>query len=136
MRTFIDTNVFLYAAGGAHPQREGCARVLRRVAEGTLEATVNSEVIQEILYVLSRRGKRTDALALASHVSSLFPDLLPITRSDIQKACELLRLYPELAVRDAIHAATMMQNGIHQLISVDADFDQIRGIRRIDPSAA
>jgi predicted nucleic acid-binding protein len=136
MRTFVDTNIFLYAAGSAHPRREGCIRVLQRVADGTLDATVNSEVIQEILYVLSRREKRDDALTLASHVSSLFTEMLPVTRGDIQKACELLRLYPGLAVRDAIHAATMIQNGIHQIISVDEDFDQIRGIRRIDPSAA
>jgi len=133
MRTFIDTNIFLYAAGKPHPQREGCVRVLRRVADGTLDATVNSEVIQEILYVLWRRGRSEDALTLASHVSSLFPEMLPVTRGDMQKACELLRLYPKLPVRDAIHAATMTQNGIHQIISVDTDFDQIEGIRRIEP---
>jgi predicted nucleic acid-binding protein len=133
MKTFIDTNVFLYAAGSAHSRREGCARVLRRIAEGTLDATVNSEVIQEILYVLFRRGRSEEALTLASLVSSLFPDMLPVTRGDIQKACELLRLYPKLPVRDAVHAATMIQNGIHQIISVDLDFDRVEGIRRIEP---
>ncbi len=52
MRVFLDTNVFLYAAGRAHPERDACASVLRRVADGSLDATVNTEVIQEILYVL------------------------------------------------------------------------------------
>jgi uncharacterized protein len=133
MKTFIDTNIFMYAAGSAHPRREGCTRVLRRVAAGTLEATVNSEVIQEILYVLFRRGRNEEALTLATHVSSLFPDMLPVTRGDILKACELLRSYPKLPVRDAVHAATMIQNGIHQIISVDLDFDRVEGIRRIEP---
>ena len=133
MRTFIDTNIFLYAAGGSHPRRAKCIQVLQNLAEGKLDATINSEIVQEILYVLSRRGRLDDALTLASHMSSLFPDLLPVTRGDILEACNLLRLYPHLPVRDAIHAATMIRNGITQIISVDEDFDQIDGIRRIEP---
>ena len=53
--SFLIRVSFLYAAGQAHPRRDACVKVLRRVAEGTLEATANSEVIQEILYVLVRR---------------------------------------------------------------------------------
>jgi uncharacterized protein len=133
MRTFIDTNIFLYAAGGAHPQRVRCVQVLRNLAEGKLDAIINSEVVQEILYILSRRGRLEDALTLAAHVSSLFPDLLPVAHGDILEACNLLHRYPHLPVRDAIHAATMLRNGILQIISVDRDFDQIDGIRRIEP---
>jgi predicted nucleic acid-binding protein len=136
MRTFLDTNVFLYAAGGDHPQREPCAGLLRKVAEGTLEATVNSEVVQEILYVLVRRGRRADGVALARHVADLFPDLLPVTRQDMIRACDLVRRYPKLPVRDAVHGATMLSNGLKRVISVDRDFDQIAGIDRVDPSSA
>jgi predicted nucleic acid-binding protein len=46
MRVFLDTNIFPYAAGGTHPERGLCAAVLRRVAQGTLQATVNTQVIQ------------------------------------------------------------------------------------------
>jgi predicted nucleic acid-binding protein len=45
MRTFLATNIFLYAAGGEHPRRAACVRMLQKVAKGTLEATVNSEVL-------------------------------------------------------------------------------------------
>ena len=55
MQAFLDTNIFLYAAGGPSPLREVCARVLRRAADGSLEATINAEVIQEVLHVLIRR---------------------------------------------------------------------------------
>ena len=136
MRTFLDTNVFLYAAGAQHLQRDACAAVLTRVAAGKLEATVNSEVLQEILHVLSRRGRREDGVILAGHVTALFPDLLPVTRDDILESCNLLRRHPKLPVRDAIHAATMLRNGIKRIISVDKDFDQIPGIRRVSPSSA
>jgi hypothetical protein len=134
MQVFLDTNVFLYAAGAPHPLRDACARVLHRVADGTLEATVNSEVAREILYVLTRRGRRGDAITLARHVLSLFPDLLPVTRDDVLVACDLLREYPRLAVRDSVHAATMVRNGLKTIVSVDPDFDQISQIRRVAPT--
>ena len=134
MQFFLDTNIFLYAAGASHPLREACARVLRRVADGTLDATISSEVIQEVLYVLIRRGRRGDALKLANDLASLFPDLLAVTRDDVAGACELLRRYPQLSVRDAVHVGTMLRNGLRSLVSVDSDFDQVSEIRRVDPS--
>lgn len=136
MRAFLDTNIFLYAAGQAHPQREACVRVLRRVADGTLEATANSEVLQEILYVLVRRGRGDDGVALVRHVADLFPDLLPVTSEDMRRACDLIVRYPKLPVRDAVHAATMLGSGLEHVISVDEDFDQVREIRRIAPEKA
>ena len=135
MRVFLDTNIFLYAAGTAHPLREACEKVLRQVVDGTLDATANSEVVQEILYVLARRGRREDGLALAGYLISLFPDLLPVAREDIGQACELLRRHPRLAVRDAIHAATMLRNGVKTIVSVDPDFDQIPQIKRLAPGS-
>ncbi len=135
MRVFLDTNIFLYAAGASHPLRSACANVLVKIANGSLDATVNSEVLQEILYVLTRRGRRADALALAGHLASLFPDLLPVTREDVIEACELLRRHPRLSVRNAIHAATMLRNGLRTIISADPDFDQVSGIRRVAPGA-
>ena len=136
MRAFLDTNVFLYAAGGSHPERDACARVLRKVADGSLDATVNTEVVQEILYVLVRRGRRKEAVALARHVTDLFPDLLPVTREDMLSACGLVLRYPRLPARDAVHAATMLRHGLKHVISVDTEFDQVRELRRIEPRAA
>jgi len=133
MQVFLDTNIFLYAAGASHPRRETCAKVLGRVADGSLDATINSEVVQEILYVLTRRGRRDDALKLAGYLTSLFPDLLAVTRDDVVEACELLRHYPGLSVRDAVHVGTMLRNGLKTIVSVDHDFDQVSEIRRVAP---
>ncbi len=131
---FLDTNVFLYAAGAPHPLKEPCANVLRRAAAGSLEATTNAEVIQEILYVIDRRRRRPQACQLARNIAALFPGLLPLTGADMLRSCELLDRYSHLSVRDAIHAATMINNQIERIISVDPDFDQISEIRRIEPS--
>ena len=135
MQVFLDTNIFLYAAGGPHPLREACAKVLRRVADGSLDATINSEVIKEILYVLTRRGRRDDALKMAGYLISLFPDLLAVARDDMVEACEVLRQYPRISVRDAVHVGTMLRNGLKTVVSVDPDFDQVSEIRRVDLGA-
>lgn len=125
----------MYAAGASHRLRGACADVLRRVADGSLDATINSEVVQEILYVLTRRGRRDDALKLAGYLTSLFPDLLAVTRDDVVGACELLYQYPRLSVRDAVHVGTMLRNGLQTVVSVDSDFDQVSEIRRVAPGA-
>jgi predicted nucleic acid-binding protein len=44
-----------------------------------------------------------------------------------------LRQYPGLSVRDAVHAATMLRNGLSTVVSVDSDFDRIPQIRRLAP---
>jgi predicted nucleic acid-binding protein len=108
---------------------------LRRVADGSLDATANTAVVGEILYVLTRRGLREDALALARSVTALFPDLLPVTRDDMAIACELLGSHPRLGVRDAVHAATMLRNGVHTVVSVDKAFDELSEIRRVAPAS-
>ena len=73
MLSFLDTNVFLYAAGSSHRLREPCQEILRRVADGNLFAITSTEVVQELLYVLDRRGRGADGIRLSRRVLLLFP---------------------------------------------------------------
>jgi len=66
-------------------------------------------------------------------LTALFPDLLAVTRDDVVGACQLLRQYPGLSVRDAVHVGTMLRNELKTVVSVDSDFDQVSEIRRIAP---
>jgi predicted nucleic acid-binding protein len=131
---FLDANVFLYAAGASDPYREPCRRVLRKVEEGSLPSNTSAEVVQELLYVLWRRGLAEKGIRLARSVIDLFPELLPHTRDDLRDACGLLGRNPALTPRDAIHVATMRRHGIDTILSADVHFDGIRGIRRVDPA--
>jgi predicted nucleic acid-binding protein len=133
MLLFLDTNVFLYAIGGEHPLREPCRTILRRLGDGDLAATTSTEVVQELLYVLARRGRREQAVELAGHVLSLFPDLLPVRRQEMEVACELVAGDPELPPRDAVHAATMLNHGLVTLVSADPHFDRVPGLERLTP---
>ena len=131
---FLDANVFLYAAGASDAYREPCRRVLRRVEEGSLPSNTSVEVVQELLYVLWRRGLVEKGILLARHVIDLFPELLPQTAEDLREACRLLSRNPALTPRDAAHVATMRKHGIETIVSADMHFDGIRGIRRVDPA--
>jgi predicted nucleic acid-binding protein len=91
-------------------------------------------VVQEVLYVLTRRGQREAGVQLARSMTEAFPSLLPVTREDLILACEILERYPDLLARDAVHIATMQNNGIGMIISADRHFDGIDGISRVDPS--
>jgi predicted nucleic acid-binding protein len=126
---FLDTNVFLYAIGAPHPLKAASQRVLERVGDGELNAVTSTEVVQEILYVLIRRGFRETGFKLARHTIELLGSLLPVTQEDISIACDLLDRYPALPTRDAIHAATMLNNGIAEIVTADGHFDEVRGIR-------
>jgi predicted nucleic acid-binding protein len=133
-RVFLDTNVFLYAAGGDHPLRAPCGELLTRVGSGDLDATTSTEVVQELLYVLTRRNLRSEAQSLASAVQDMFPDVLPVTHADMRLTCQLLADHPSLPVRDAVHCAVMITNGITRIISADTHFDSLPDIQRIDPA--
>ena len=136
MTYFLDTNIFLYAAGGDHPYRQPCQHILRRVAEAELDATTSSEVVQEVLYVLMRRGLRTQAIALARNILAVFPALLEVGANEMNAACDLLESMPELPPRDAVHAATMLTHEIATIISADTHFDQLAQLKRIAPDEA
>ena len=133
---FVDTNVFLYAAGGEHPLRDACRQLLARIADGEVAAATSCEVLQELLHVLTRRGLRREAVELTRSILALVPQILPVRREEVALACELLAGDGVLNARDAIHTATLRDHGIDTIVSADRHFDGIDGIRRVDPSEA
>lgn len=57
--------------------------------------------------------------------------MLAVTRFDMEVACNLLESYPHLKTRDAIHAATMLNNGIHSIVTADSHFKDLQDLRWI-----
>jgi len=136
MPVFLDSNVFIYAAGAESPNKGPCVALLRRVASGELDAATSAEVIQEIHHVFRRRGRLRDGVTLAREIAGLFPGLLSVTRADVLRSGEILTARPQLSPRDALHAATALNAGISTVVSADSDFDYVDGITRVDPADA
>ncbi|MGE3841118.1 MAG: type II toxin-antitoxin system VapC family toxin [Vicinamibacterales bacterium] len=127
---FVDSNVPMYVAGRDHPHRAAARRFLERARAGEVDICTSTEVLQEILY---RYGalKRLD---LAASVYDLFvqlcPTVLPVTLADTDRAKSLIVGKGRIAVRDAVHAAVMLNNAVAEIATFDEAFDRIAGVTR------
>lgn len=132
-RCFVDTNVFLYARGGEHPYREPCRTVLRAARDGRIALDASVEVVQEFAHVLLRRGlRREDTIEEATEVRAQC-QMHDFDTGVLSETLRLLRRHPDLDVRDAVHAATVLRADVNEIISVDVAFDAVDGVRRLDP---
>ena len=131
MRVFIDSNIPMYVAGGQHENRDPARRFLDRVRNGKVEACTNTEVLQEILYRYSARGR----LDLASEVYDLFVEVCPVvfdvTLADTDRARDLLCDTAGISARDAVHAAVMLNHEVEWIATFDTGFDRVKGVRRL-----
>ena len=135
LAVFIDANVPIYAAGGDHPLKEPCARILRSVAEDPRPFVTDSEVLQELLHRylalgrwdLGREVFRAFAEAMQGRVE-------PVHGEDVLTASGLADRHPAVSARDLVHAAVMQRMGTGRIISADTDFDRLADVERLDPA--
>jgi len=130
---FIDTNIFLYSVGRDHPLKPASITAIHRIRDSQITAVINTEIIQEILYHFQSVKQLPIGIRLAKDVVSISARIFPVEEIDLSLAIGLLESYPTIQTRDAFHAATMIHNGIKEIISTDPHFDLIHEIRRIDP---
>lgn len=134
MSYFIDTNIFIYSLGREHPLKSPCLKVLQSIKDKKICAVLSTEIIQEILYRYQAIHDLSLGIKAAQEAIKLAHKILPITENDLLLALRILESHPQVATRDAFHAATMINNGIKEIISTDAHFDIIHEIKRIDPA--
>lgn len=133
-RTFVDSNIFIYALGDLHPRREQCRRIVDRLARGELKGEISIEVVQEVVHVRRRRrGALGDATRKAREILSWKLPLHSVERADLDLALGLIDDYPALSTRDALHAATALNRGIDLILSADGSFNRVEGLERTDP---
>ena len=61
----------------------------------------------------------------------LCPVVFPVTLADTDRAKTMLTAGPGVGVRDAIHAAVMLNNEVDQIATFDTGFERIAGILRV-----
>jgi predicted nucleic acid-binding protein len=96
-----------------------------------VEICTSTEVLQEILH----RYAGLQRIDLATEVYDLFvqlcPVVLPVTLADTDRARALLQASVGVSVRDVIHAAVMLNNGVDEIATFDEGFDRVTGISRL-----
>jgi predicted nucleic acid-binding protein len=126
---FIDANVLVYSAADS-PYRGPCLRLLQAVAQGEVDGRTSTACLEEVWYLEStRRIAGLDGLTQRAY--TVLTPLLSVTDEVFRHAMSLGA--PALGTNDRIHAATCLAHDIHTIVSADAGFDGLRGIRRVDP---
>ena len=132
---FIDANVPVYAAGGDHPYKEPCSRVLRMVAEEPRHFVTDSEVLQELMHRYLALGRWVLGRAvLHAFAEAMYGRIEPVHAEDVLSASQLADSHPNVSARDLVHAAVMQRLGANRIVSADTDFDRLAGIDRLDPA--
>jgi len=129
MAFFVDANVIVYAAT-VGPYHESCVEILHTISEGNAGGRTSTAVLEEVWHV-ELSGKAGNISGLAENAYTLFAPLLAIDHEIVGAALSLSSA--ALGANDRIHAATCVLNDIDTIVTADADFDDVRGIRRVDP---
>ena len=116
--TFVDTNVFVYAVGRAHPLRDTAQSHLRRRLDQGVPMATSAEVLQELLHVYLPVG-RTQTLDAALRLATDLTTVWPVDASDILAARDLAVSEPGLGARDMLHLAVCRRYGASELLSFD-----------------
>jgi uncharacterized protein len=130
----LDTTVLVYAVGSDHPLRAPCRELVAAMRDGRLRATTTPEVIQEFAQVRSRRRPRADAVSLAVDFAHLLAPLLIVDQDDLHAGLEHFAEQDGLGAFDAVLAAAAMRRGAQALVSADAAFGCLTGLRHLDPA--
>ena len=134
---FLDTNIFMYAAGAPHEYKDACVKILNDLDLGKFTGIIDTELPQELLYRYSSINLAAKGIQLCRDIFKYPLKILPVAQPDIQLAIDLFETYRPhgLKPRDAIHAAIMQNHGMTKLLSTDKDFNPLTFLTRIDPLA-
>ena len=130
----VDSAVLVYSAGGDHPLRQPCQAVIEAAATGRVEARTTIEVIQEFAWVFAARRPRSDAVARARSFAVILSPLLQPGDDDLEAGLSIFESTPALGSFDAVLAATAIREDA-VLVSPDAGFGAVPGLRYLDPSS-
>lgn len=128
----IDSAIAAYVYGVDHPLKQSCVDVITAARNGHFLAQASVEMPQELLFHRLRMTDRSIAVDQTRDMANTCL-LHPFDESVMQRMFDLVASHPRISGRDAVHAATALHHGIGAIISPDTAFDDIPGLRRVDP---
>lgn len=132
-RVYVDASVLVHSRGSDEALRSACLDALALMENSQLRGEAAVLCIDEVVHVRHRRrGDRAQAVREGQAFAALVA-LHDVRRSDLDRGLELFAAQPSLEVRDAIHAAVAERLGLDVILTTDAGFDDLPGLRRVDP---
>ncbi len=126
MKLFIDTNLFVYLNSNVD---EDLATRLDSFYTNLIrdnEVYTNVLVLDELIHVSRRKYgvSYPETISFIEDVILPAVKVLPITFNDYLTAKEIILTY-NLRPSDALHIATIQNNGLQAIVSEDEDFDRL-----------
>ncbi len=126
---YIDANFLITARLEAGEKGERAGRITSEIQNGK-KAVTSALVIDEVMWVL-RKNKRPEIIRQVVEDIYATPNfgVTSVSSAAPLLALDIMERY-NLKPRDAFHVAVMRELGINEIISDDADFDKVPGIKR------
>ena len=116
---FVDTSVFLYAVGRAHPLREPARVFFRETLAERVPLVTSAEVVQELLYAYLPVGRLGTLDAALTLVDSRLAEVWTLDVEDVRLARRLANQHPGLSARDLVHLASSTRRGAERIVTFD-----------------
>jgi hypothetical protein len=127
----VDSNIPMYLVGSPHPHKSDAQRLVEQLVNDRQRLVSDAEVLQEILHRYVAIDRRDAIQPAFDALLGVVDQVLDVTRSDTERAKEIVLGHPRLSARDAVHLAIMERHGINRILSFDSGFDGFPGIARL-----
>jgi predicted nucleic acid-binding protein len=105
---------------------------MEKMSAGEVEGCSSTEVLKEILYRYVGLRRRDLAVEVYELFVRICPVIFPVALADADRAKDLVKAVPAVGVRDAVHAAVMLNNDVTLIATFDRGFDEVPGVRRVE----
>ena len=127
----IDSNIPMYLVGTPSPLKTDAQRLLERLVSERERLVTDAEVLQEILHRYVAINRRHDIQPAFDSLLSVVDEVLPVDRTVVERAKQIVLSYQRLSARDAVHLAVMEKHGIERILTFDSGFDGFPGVTRL-----
>ncbi|MFB3889144.1 MAG: type II toxin-antitoxin system VapC family toxin [Candidatus Bathyarchaeia archaeon] len=128
---YLDSNIFIYAAIDTKEQGKKAKALLKKIQLSEEKAETSALTYDEVFWAVKKHDLETAVNVCEALLD--FPNL-KIVPADRELAFSALRLVRECGLdpRDALHAATALAEKADCIVSTDAHFGRVTGLKRRD----
>jgi predicted nucleic acid-binding protein len=128
---FVDSNVFMYLVGAAHPHKVDAQRRLEALVADRARLVTDAEALAEILHRYVAVDRRGYIQLAYDALLGVVDEVLPVERATLERTKQLVLQYPTMPVRTAVHVAVVQLHSIDTVLSFDTGFDRVPGVVRL-----
>ena len=116
---FVDTNVFMYAVGRAHPLRDTARDFFFQANRDGTALCTSAEVLQELAHAYMPVERLETLDAAISLLVRARVEVWPLEFEDVTLARQLHERHPTLGARDLCHLAACRRRGVREIKTFD-----------------